>query len=411
MKARVLLVAYYFPPLGLAGVGRPLNLFKYLPDFGYDCHVLTVKPVAYRKYEPELLNGLDQSKIFRAGSRDPQRLMYLLGIREVNPKTIARGLKVGESLFPDSKIGWVRAAVRLGKKLHEEHHYAAVISTSPPISTHLVGMQLAHECGIKWVADFRDLWAVKTAEETYTNEALLRRALALKQQIVETATGITAVNGSVLRYIGNGEVVANGYDPETASLWRAPESRDKFSIGLLGSFSDDNPLEPLFRAVRKLLDSRPDLQEKLELVQVGNLDAGWLKPQVTKYGLDGMIQTYGVQPRDRSAQILSQCAVMYAGLAAHLKGATTSRVFDLLASGRPLLIYAIPGGELARQVADSDALVFGDEADSAAVAFLMSHADRFFAGELEIISVPHHAKAHAWPRRAEQFARLLDRII
>ncbi len=147
MKARVLLVAYYFPPLGMAGVGRPLNLFKHLPSFGYDCDLLTVKPVAYRKYEPELLDGLDLSRIYRAGSFDPQRIMYLLGIRQVNPRTIARGSAVGEKLFPDSKIGWVRPAVRLGKKLHARNQYAAVISTSPPISSHLVGMRLAKECG------------------------------------------------------------------------------------------------------------------------------------------------------------------------------------------------------------------------------------------------------------------------
>ncbi|MCK4574663.1 MAG: glycosyl transferase family 1, partial [candidate division Zixibacteria bacterium] len=62
---RVLLVCYYFPPLGGAGVGRPLSLFRYLPQFGYECDLLTVKPVAYRGYEPELLEGLDQSRIYR----------------------------------------------------------------------------------------------------------------------------------------------------------------------------------------------------------------------------------------------------------------------------------------------------------------------------------------------------------
>ena len=56
MNKKVLLICYYFPPLGLAGVGRPLNLFKRLPRFGWDCHVLTVKPVTYWAYEPDLLD-------------------------------------------------------------------------------------------------------------------------------------------------------------------------------------------------------------------------------------------------------------------------------------------------------------------------------------------------------------------
>src|SRR5512140_2538291 len=166
-KGKVLLICYYFPPLGLAGVTRPLNLFKYLPQHGYDCDVLTVKPVAYRKYEPELLQGLDASRIHRAGSRDPQRLMYLLGIREVNPKTIERGGSLGESLFPDSKVGWVAPAVRLGKRLYRQNSYRAIISTSPPISSHLVGMKLAEQLGVPWVADFRDFWTLRPIEQSY----------------------------------------------------------------------------------------------------------------------------------------------------------------------------------------------------------------------------------------------------
>ena len=67
MNGRVLLICYYFPPLGLGGVGRPLNLFKRLPNHGWECDVLTVKPVLYRAYEPELLDGLDQSRISGRG--------------------------------------------------------------------------------------------------------------------------------------------------------------------------------------------------------------------------------------------------------------------------------------------------------------------------------------------------------
>ena len=57
---KVLLICYYFPPLGGAGISRPLSLFKHLPEHGIDCDVLTVEPVTYRIYEPELLDGLDK---------------------------------------------------------------------------------------------------------------------------------------------------------------------------------------------------------------------------------------------------------------------------------------------------------------------------------------------------------------
>ena len=59
-KKRILLICYYFPPLGGAGISRPLALFKHLKKFGYECDVLTVKNVAYHFYAPDLLDGLDE---------------------------------------------------------------------------------------------------------------------------------------------------------------------------------------------------------------------------------------------------------------------------------------------------------------------------------------------------------------
>ncbi|MBK7143133.1 MAG: hypothetical protein IPH75_13750 [bacterium] len=407
---RVLLVCYYFPPLGLAGVSRPLNLFRHLPAYGYDCHVLTVKPVAYRKYAPELLEGLDRKKIFRAGSRDPQRLMYLLGIREVNPKTIARGSKVGESLFPDSKVGWVNAAVRLGKKLHAMHGYDAIISTSPPISSHLVGMKLAKVCGIKWVADFRDPWTVAPVETAYSNEGMMAKGKALKAEIVKGVSALVGVNKTIVDYLGRGEVISNGFDPEVAKGWGVPTDREKFSIGLLGGFSEEMPVEPLLRVVQRVIESGSVGKEQIEILQVGDVDKNWLGGLATKYGLVENVKMYGVRPREETVRILSSCAMMYVGLSEKLSGATTSRVFDMLASGRPILAYAGAGSELALQVKQSEHCLFGEKSEDEAVRVVESLVRKYRAGELRIEPMPEYAMVHAWPRKAEQYAELLRRL-
>jgi glycosyltransferase involved in cell wall biosynthesis len=408
--SRVLLVCYYFPPLGLAGVSRPLNLFRHLPTYGYDCHVLTVKPVAYRKYSPELLHGLDITKIFRSGSRDPQRLMYLLGIREVNPKTIARGSKFGETLFPDSKVGWVNAAVRLGKKLHSTYRYDAVISTSPPISAHLVGMRLANETGLKWVADFRDPWTVVPLEDAYSSEKMKLMGQTLKKQISESASAMTAVNQAVADYIGTINVISNGFDPEVAKDWGVPTDRGKFLIGLLGSYSDEMPLEPLFRVVRRAIESGRIEAKQITFIQVGDTDSTWIANIAAKYGLNEHLTMHGLRPREETVMLLSHCAMMYAALSRRLEVATTSRIFDMLASGRPILAYAAPEGELARQLTGSDHCVFEEANGSDAVQFLISRVNRYMAGELEIVPTPDYSLQHAWPRKAEQFAELLRRI-
>lgn len=407
---RVLLVCYYFPPLGLAGVSRPLNLFKHLPSYGWDCEILTVKPVAYRKYAPELLEGLDLKRLHRAGSRDPQRLMYLLGIREVNPKTIARGAKVGESLFPDSKIGWVNAAVRLGKRLHEKNPYDAIISTSPPISAHLVGMLLARECGIKWVADFRDLWSVAPIESAYSQPRMVERGIALKKEIQRNASAIVGVNRAVAEYMGSDEVISNGFDAEVARLWGVPETREKFSIGLLGTYSDEMPVEPLFQVVSRAIEQGRVRREQIEFLQVGDTDKEWLTSLAEKYGLVESVKAYGLKPRGETVKILSQCSLMYASLAGHLAGATTSRVFDMLASGRPILAYASPTGELARQIEKAEHFVLQENNQVEGVNYLTSLVERWSAGDLAIRPLPEYATEHAWSNKAKQYAEILGRL-
>ncbi len=411
MKARVLLVAYYFPPLGMAGVGRPLNLFKHLPSFGYDCDLLTVKPVAYRKHEPELLDGLDLSRIYRAGSFDPQRIMYLLGIRQVNPRTIARGSIVGEKLFPDSKIGWVRPAVRLGKKLHARNQYAAVISTSPPISSHLVGMRLANECGIKWIADFRDLWAMRSAEETYADARMRSKAEEFRKQIRDRAAAVTAVNPAIQRYVQADEIITNGFDPETAPLWGKPAVGSTFNIGLLGSFNDQIPIEPLLKVIRRAIDSNSVLADSIRLTQVGDVDPSWLEQQLSRYGLQSMVESHGYKSRSESIRLLAPCALMYVGLAPGLDNIGTSRIFDLLASGRPLMIYGGSDSELARLTAEAETFLFGDDTIDAAASHLQELIERWPSGRLVISPLPDHARQHEWPKKAEQFAKLLDRIL
>jgi hypothetical protein len=241
----VLLICYYFPPLGLGGINRPLNLFRRLPQHGYDCHLLTVRPVAYRAYEPELLASLDRRKIFRSGSRDPQRLLYLLGVRELRDRTIEKGQAVSDRFFPDNKAGWVKPAVRRGMRLLSTTKYDAIISTSPPISAHLVAEELSRNSGIPWVADFRDFWGSFKLEESVEDREFVARGKRLLKHITETAAAVTVVNDSIRKYLNIGELIANAYDEDLAATWKPPEQSDRFTIGLLGNHPIGDLLNPL----------------------------------------------------------------------------------------------------------------------------------------------------------------------
>jgi len=409
---KVLLICYYFPPLGLGGVGRPLNLFKNFSGYGYECHILTVKPVTYRAYEPELLEGLDTGKIFRSGSHDPQRLMYLFGIRKVTDRVIKNSRQVAEKFFPDSKVGWVKAATRLGRTLHSNYRYDAFISTSPPVSSHLVARQLTYEFDVPWVADFRDLWSSYKVEDTFEDEKNVRKGLRLLEDIKKEAAAVTVVNNTIAGYLQTGEVITNGYDSDLAEGWRASHDNDNFCVGLLGHQNDDKAIEPLLRVLRKFNARSPEEYKKIKIIQVGQVDPDWFLSLMKEYDLHERCEIHGVQKRAETIRILSKVSLFYIGLDADKEQKILpTRMFDLLASGRPILAYVAAESEIARLLEEArTGLCFTDRDMNEALAYLEKIFEQHQKGSLKLDPLSGTVRRYSSEAMVEKFAGVLDKL-
>lgn len=410
-NGRVLLICYYFPPLGGAGVGRPLSLAKYLPEFGYDCDVLTVKPVTYRVLEPELLDEIDNTQIYRAGSWDPQRLMYLLGMRTVRDKLIESGRKASDRFFPDSKVGWVRPAVKLGRQLISGKKYDAIISTSPPVSCHLVARRLAKETGIPWIADFRDFWTSYKLEDHYHDNKMLAKGQALLKQINEDASLLSAISPTIASYLGSEVVIPNSFDRELAANWTAPTTGEKFEIGLFGTFGDIYPVQPLLEVLSRMREKFPEAFDRIRIIQVGNTEPGWLSSQVERYNLTDRLDQVGFLPRVEAIRRLSDTKMFYIGLPSESKREsqfTPGRIYYMLASGRPILAATPPGGEIHRIVSESqNGFCFHPDDSDKAVSWLTEQIrDREDRSE-RIVPLPDYSLKYSSDRMVEAFA---DRI-
>jgi hypothetical protein len=415
MTPRVLLICYYFPPLGGAGVGRPLSLFRLLPSHGIQCDVLTVKPVAYRVFEPELLEGLDATCIHRAGSRDPQRLLRLAGIRLVRESHIRRAGWISNRFFPDPRIGWVAPAVRMARQLVQDNNYTAMISTSPPISCHLVAQAIQTETGLPWIADFRDFWISHKIEDVFASRSRRERAWELIGTIKDRAAVVTTCNPAISEYLGGGEVIYNGYDDTLAQHWRVPSDRTVMNIGLLGTFDELVPIEPLLRVLAMLRQSSPELFKNIRLLQVGRVDEGWFRALLRKYALFELCTMHGFQDRRRSIEMLSEASLFYLGLAsAKERGIVPSRLFDLFASGRPILTALPSGSVVAELIAEIDNGCPFDSDDSAdvrkAADFIGRLARQHLSGEMSLIVRPEYASRFSASAMAARFAEVIRNL-
>lgn len=346
---KVLLVAYHFPPLGLGGVGRALALFKYLGQFGVKVFVLTVKDIVYPEYDHSLLKGLDSSCVMRSGSCDPSRLMRLVGVRK-GFRSDMGDFSAGILCRPDYKRGWNPFAHNKACSIIKNHGIDCIITTSPPPSSHLIGLKLREKYRLPWIADFRDLWYSLPIEKVYKYRRQVEYARKLKQSVVDTADEIVGVNKSILSYLGRGELIYNAADDGVIDFWKnEPQTgEDNIHIGILGSISRLTPIEPLFKILRAVIEKDATLKDKIRIMHAGKCNSEEVMAAACKYGLADNITLHGYLPKQTAIQSLAGANLLYIAVQDtenyHI---LPGRIFDMLVSGKPILAVAHPDSDLA----------------------------------------------------------------
>ena len=271
---KVLIITYYWPPSGGAGVQRWLKFSKYLPGFGWDPVILTVDPL-YASY-PQQDHGLSEDissslEIIKTKSSTGFFSAYklLTGRKEIpyggfanedNPglaQKFSRFIR-GNFVLPDARRGWNRFAFRAAVKAIKEKKIEYVITTSPPHSTQLTGLRLKRYLNIKWIADLRDPWTdiyysgsmYQTCPAKKINRSMEKKVLNYADHLITTCNATHDLFRSKLdrnQPPGKITTVTNGYDPSDFKFGKIrPES---FTITYLGTFSGNYDAEVLSQAL------------------------------------------------------------------------------------------------------------------------------------------------------------------
>lgn len=182
-KKKVLIITYYWPPSGGAGVQRWVKFCKYLPQLDYEPIVLTVKDGTYPLVDETLVDQIpEELKVYRSKIIEPYSIFGALtgkGKLEVSKPATAfstkneglikrLGVLVRANFFiPDARRFWVPFAFKKAKEIIEEHKIETVITTAPPNSTHLIGTPLKKAFPeLRWIMDMRDPWSKIFFNET-----------------------------------------------------------------------------------------------------------------------------------------------------------------------------------------------------------------------------------------------------
>ncbi|MBN1826306.1 MAG: glycosyltransferase [Candidatus Eisenbacteria bacterium] len=363
-ERRILLVSYYFPPLGGVGAFRAVKLAGWLPRFGWRPSVLTVRAGAYYCIDPTLERQIPpETAVVHAESLDPFRLFGRLrrpaassappraaaAAREPLFGRLARRLKAVNPWLslPDNKAGWYPFAVREGKRFVRRESIDLIYTINVPHTSHLIGRAIHRATGVPWVADFRDSWSdnYDLLPPTAFHRAWNRR---MEASVLDEANGVTAVNDRIRELLLRGRperadrfvVVHNGYDPEDFAPGPPPprSGADRFTMVFVGTFHRRTDPGLLLEPYRDCLRSGRIPAGASRIVIVG-AQTGRTAETVRRLGLEGEVELTGFLPHRESVARMA-AADLLLQVIADGPGAdqiVSGKLYEYMAAGRPVL--------------------------------------------------------------------------
>jgi hypothetical protein len=359
---KVLVVAYYTPPLGMSGVMRVTKLVKYLPDWGWEPLVLTVRKIAYYHYDDALLDDWQGIRVFRTRSLDPARLRHLLlPGRPMKSGSAGRSGRLANVVcFPDAKAGWFPFAFEQGGEVIQREHPDVILATAPPFTALMVGAALKRYSGLPLVADFRDPWPTGFVPPP---RPLRPRVERYRSRIIRESDAVLAVNQGTAAFLEDrAEVLENGFDPQEFEV--PARQYDGFNVVLVGNVGET---EGELLAVLDAAGLVTDVKFRL----VGTLPAS-LECRLRTYR---NFENLGLKPhREALATMKGADLLLYLSKPGQAAGI---KLYEYLGANRPILAVGDVATEASELIVRHQAgAAIGANADAVRAALLDAVAGR-----------------------------------
>ncbi|MBW2938012.1 glycosyltransferase family 4 protein [Aureisphaera sp. CAU 1614] len=353
---RVLIICYYWPPAGGPGVQRWLKFVKYFRNFEVEPVLFIPKNPHYPIIDESLLAEIPKDlEIIRHPIKEPYKYARLLSkkktkkissgiIDEKKPSVIEKLLLYarGNLFIPDARIGWVAPSVKvLTKYLSENKDIDTLITTGPPHSLHLIGMELKEQLKLKWIADFRDPWTtIHYHKSLRLSKSAQKKHEKLEKEVLQAADLVVVTSPTTqqdFRELTSKpvEVITNGFD---TSENKEVVLDSKFSLVHIGSLLSNRNPKLLWKVLSELKNEVNGFSNDLELKLVGLVSKD-VKEEIQKYHLSenvvlpGYVSHQEAISFQNSAQVLLLIEMNKEETSAIIPG----KLFEYLRSKRPIV--------------------------------------------------------------------------
>jgi glycosyltransferase involved in cell wall biosynthesis len=406
---KVLIIAFHFPPQAeSSGYLRTLKFCRYLPEQGWQPHVLSVNPKAYERTSPSQMNEIPVSvQVDRVFALDARRHLSVGG----------RYLR--SMALPDRWVTWCLGAIPAGYRAVRNQDCDIIYTTFPIASAVLIGWMLHRITGKPWVVDFRD----SMTEPDYPRDPttwkvhrwLEKRAVRDASRLIFTAQ--SAVRMYLERYPELSpercHLILNGFDEaDFTSLIRGPSRPNRplrlVHMGLLYPIERD-PL-PFFKAISQLQkDGKLDPSRvRIELRASGH--ESHYEPIIRSEGIDKLVHLLPPLPYREGLEKCMDADGLLLFQAACCDHQIPAKLFEYLRFDKPILALTSPAGDTASLLKQTGGSTLADLADWQSIYRIVP--DFLNAVESGTHAHPNSSLVQGYSRKeqAEQLARLLNEV-
>lgn len=355
-QKKILIISYYWPPAGGPGVQRWLKFVKYLPDFGIEPHVYIPENPTYPLLDEKLLSEVsDKAIIVKQKIQEPYGLASIFSkgkAKKISSGIISEKKKQsfiekamlwvrGNLFIPDARVLWVKPSVTFLKKYIVENNIETIITTGPPHSLHLIGLQLKEELNINWITDFRDPWTTIG----YHNKLKLSNWAAKKHKTLEKEVLNTCDEVIVTSPTTKAEfetitsqpisVITNGYDVERVEKKPMDE---KFTLAHIGSLLSERNPQILWESLSELVSENETFAKNFQLKLIGAVSEDVLN-SIKSFNLENYINHLGYVSHEEALQEqrCSQVLLLIEINAKETQCIIPGKVFEYIVSERPII--------------------------------------------------------------------------
>lgn len=355
---KVLVLAYYYPPMGLSGVQRTLKFTKYMPRFNWEPTVITAGNIAYFAHDFSLLKEAEEAgvKIIRTEAYDPNSIIGKKYGTVNMPKEFVRKLysNFSKSFFiPDNKKSWAKRAYQKAREVLKKERFDIIYVTIPPYSSFVYAAKLKQEFQIPLFVDYRDLWLgnhfafyptpwhrIKHKKLEYVSLHNSNKIIVINRRIKENL--LTTYN-----FLNFNEIVIipHGFDPaDFESDLPKQNPTGKIKLTYSGIFYESITPVYLLKAFKQLSVERPDISAKYQIEFIGLLRKE-NKKLISELGLTDSVNEVGYLEHIEAVKRIRQSDILWMmiGNSPNSDTISTSKLFEYFGSRKPIL-GSVPEG-------------------------------------------------------------------